>query len=68
MQNIKSIFLLVLALAALAGCKPVLVLRQDKALALPQNFDSNVAAAPDSTGLAAMNWRDFQRPQPSKPD
>jgi len=63
MKNKKSIshfLMLAIVLAAVAGCKPVQVLREEKPMALPQNFDpKTAAAAPDAASLGATNWREF---------
>jgi len=54
---IKTVFLMFLLAG---GCKPVQVLRQDKALPMPQDFASNASATPDSTAsLGTLNWREF---------
>lgn len=60
MKNKSFNFLcLTIALVAIAGCKPVQVLREEKPLAFPQNFDPDATAAPDATSLGTMNWREF---------
>lgn len=61
MKNIYFNFLLfglVIVIAAIAGCKPVQVIREEKTLVFPQSFDS-IAAVSDSANSGAMNWRDF---------
>jgi outer membrane protein, multidrug efflux system len=63
MQKISFVFqkalLFAIAFWALSGCKTVQVARQDKPLALPQNFDKNTAAAPDAASLGTTDWRAF---------
>jgi NodT family efflux transporter outer membrane factor (OMF) lipoprotein len=62
MKNKKSnshFLMLAIVLAAIAGCKPVQVLREEKLMALPQSFDSNSDATPEAESLGAMDWREF---------
>jgi len=49
--------MIAIVISTVAGCKPVQVLREEKPMALPQNFDAKIAAAPDSASLGMMNWR-----------
>lgn len=53
------LFRLAIVLAVIAGCKPVQVVREEKPMPLPQNFDSKAPAAPDAANLGATNWREF---------
>ncbi len=62
MKNKKSndLFLpIAIVLAAMAGCKPVQEIRDDKPPVLPAGFDQRAADPADTMGLGLVPWRTF---------
>lgn len=60
MKNKSFNFLcLAIVLTVVAACKPVQIIREDTALTLPKNFDSQSTDPLGAASLGAMNWREF---------
>lgn len=63
MKNKKSNFQFLMCASILVlgmmGCKNVQVIRENKALTIPGNFDKSIVSSTDSASLGAMNWREF---------